>query len=159
MLINIGPTSYGKIMPTFEERLRQMGSWLKVNGEAIYASVPWKYQNDTINSNVWWVSFLIRKWNTFSSRYTQSKDNQSVYASLLAWPNNTTEITLGATVSSSSTTVNLLGSSAGPLKWRSAGESGGIIIDVSNVQIYSLASDWAWVFKLQNVTPKPKYEE
>jgi alpha-L-fucosidase len=53
VLINIGPTSYGKIMPVFEERLRQMGSWLKVNGEAIYSSVPWKYQNDTINSKVW----------------------------------------------------------------------------------------------------------
>ncbi len=56
VLINIGPTSYGKIAPIFEERLRQMGSWLKVNGEAIYSSVPWKYQNDTTNSNVWWVS-------------------------------------------------------------------------------------------------------
>jgi alpha-L-fucosidase len=53
VLINIGPTAYGKIIPVFEERLRQMGSWLKVNGEAIYGSVPWKYQNDTINSNVW----------------------------------------------------------------------------------------------------------
>lgn len=53
VLINVGPTSYGKIMPVFEERLRQMGSWLKVNGEAIYSSLPWKYQNDTINSNVW----------------------------------------------------------------------------------------------------------
>ncbi len=52
-LINIGPTSYGKIVPVFEERLRQMGSWLNVNGEAIYASVPWKYQNDTTNSHVW----------------------------------------------------------------------------------------------------------
>ncbi len=103
----------------------------------------------------------ITQWNTFPfySRYTQSKDNQSVYASLLVWPSTTTEITLGATVSSSSTTVTLLGSTVGPLKWHSAGESGGIIIDVSNIEIYSLASDWAWVFKLQNVTPKPKYEE
>jgi hypothetical protein len=77
-----------------------------------------------------------------------------VYASLLSWPKNATEITLGAPVSSASTTVTLLGSSGGPLKWRSAGASG-IIIDVSTVEIYSLASDWAWVFKLQNVTPKP----
>ncbi len=69
------------------------------------------------------------------------------------WPSDSTEITLGAPVSSSSTTVTLLGSSGGPLTWRSAGTSG-IIIDVSSVKIYSLASDWAWVFKLQGVTPK-----
>ncbi len=60
MLINIGPTSDGMIPPIFEERLRQMGSWLKINGEAIYNSVPWKYQNDTINSNVWQVFFKKR---------------------------------------------------------------------------------------------------
>ena len=53
VLVNIGPTAYGTIPPIYEERLRQMGSWLKVNGEAIYSSVPWKYQNDTINKNVW----------------------------------------------------------------------------------------------------------
>jgi alpha-L-fucosidase len=51
--MNIGPTAYGKIDPVFEERLSQLGSWLTVNGEAIYNSIPWKYQNDTINSDVW----------------------------------------------------------------------------------------------------------
>ena len=61
VLINIGPTSYGKIIPIFEERLRQMGSWLKVNGEAIYSSVPWKHQNDTINKDVWYVCFHLKK--------------------------------------------------------------------------------------------------
>ncbi|CAF1486578.1 unnamed protein product [Rotaria sordida] len=139
VLINVGPTSYGKIAPIYEERLRQMGAWLKVNGEGIYSSIPWKYQNDTTNPHIW---------------YTSSKDNQTVYASLLVWPNNTTEILLGAPVSSSNTTVTLLGSNVGPLNWRSASESGGIIIDVSNIEAYSLASDWAWIFKLQNITPK-----
>jgi hypothetical protein len=91
------------------------------------------------------------------NRYTSSKDGQSIYASLLVWPSDATEITLGAPVTSASTTVNLLGSSGGPLKWRSAGASGGIIIDVSSVKLNSLASDWTWVFKLQNITPKQKY--
>ena len=91
----------------------------------------------------------------YSNRYTQSKDNQTVYASLLVWPNSTSEITLGATVTSGSTTVNLLGFSGSPLKWRSGGASG-IVIDVSSVTLNSIASDWAWVFKLQNVSPKPK---
>jgi len=42
-------------VPIFEERLRQLGSWLGVNGEAIYASKPWKHQNDTVTSYVWLV--------------------------------------------------------------------------------------------------------
>ncbi|CAM4759519.1 unnamed protein product [Rotaria magnacalcarata] len=137
VLINVGPTSYGKIAPIFEERLRQMGSWLKVNGEAIYSSIPWKYQNDTVNKNVW---------------YTSSKDKEFVYASLLDWQKNTSEILLGAPVSSSSTRVTLLGSDMVPLNWHPASASGGIVIDVSNVKIYSLATDWAWVFKLENIS-------
>jgi len=55
ILINVGPTADGMIVPIFEERLRQLGSWLKVNGEAIYASKPWKHQNDTVTSYVWLV--------------------------------------------------------------------------------------------------------
>jgi alpha-L-fucosidase len=53
ILVNIGPTKEGHIAPIFEERLRQMGYWLQVNGEAIYGTRPWKYQNDTTNPNVW----------------------------------------------------------------------------------------------------------
>ena len=30
-----------------------LGSWLSVNGEAIYGSKPWTYQNDTVNPDVW----------------------------------------------------------------------------------------------------------
>jgi len=47
ILINVGPTKEGTIIPIFEERLRQMGSWLKTNGEAIYATVPWVHQVKT----------------------------------------------------------------------------------------------------------------
>ena len=52
-MVNVGPTKDGIIVPIFEERLRQLGSWLGINGEAIYSSRPWQYQNDTTNSNVW----------------------------------------------------------------------------------------------------------
>jgi len=53
ILINVGPTADGMIIPVFEERLRQLGSWLQVNGEAIYASKPWTHQNDTVTKAVW----------------------------------------------------------------------------------------------------------
>ncbi len=53
MLLNVGPTSDGMIPPIFEERLRQMGKWLHINGEAVYGSRPWIFQNDTSTPNIW----------------------------------------------------------------------------------------------------------
>ncbi|XP_073840092.1 alpha-L-fucosidase [Musca autumnalis] len=54
VLINVGPTKYGTILPIFEERLRELGQWLKINGEAIYGTKPWVQQNDTITPGVWY---------------------------------------------------------------------------------------------------------
>lgn len=51
--MNIGPTKEGTIIPVFEERLRDVGKWLSINGEAIYKSRPWKFQNDTVTPNIW----------------------------------------------------------------------------------------------------------
>ena len=53
LLVNVGPRHDGTIDPIFEERLKDTGNWLKINGEAIYGSKPWIHQNDTITKNVW----------------------------------------------------------------------------------------------------------
>jgi len=41
-LINIGPKADGTIPPWQVERLRAMGDWLKINGDAIYGTRYWK---------------------------------------------------------------------------------------------------------------------
>jgi len=42
LLLNIGPRSDGTIPEEAQERLLAIGKWLDINGEAIYATRPWK---------------------------------------------------------------------------------------------------------------------
>ncbi|PSN44927.1 hypothetical protein C0J52_15007 [Blattella germanica] len=103
LLMNVGPTKDGMISPIYEERLRGMGQWLKINGEAIYASRPWTYQNDTVTS--------------------------AVYGIVLSWPQGGT-IKLGAPSLNSDSTVSVLGHGES-LQWTSV-EGGGIEVVFPN---------------------------
>lgn len=91
ILINVGPTKDGKIAPIFEERLLQLGQWLKVNGEAIYESKPWKHQNDTLTKDLW---------------YTEREG--MVYGTVLHYPAST-QVEFGAVEHSTVKLVSLLG--------------------------------------------------
>lgn len=51
--------------------MQALGEWLQLNGEAVYESIPWTAQNDSINGNVWYTA----------------KEN-TVYAIVLEWPTN-----------------------------------------------------------------------
>lgn len=130
-MLNIGPTKEGTIAPIFQERLLQMGEWLKYNGEAIYKSKPWTYQNDTFTSGVW---------------YTK-KDN-NVYAMSLQWPqDNVLTLASASELFQKSTVVNMLGEeTAQALQW--------IIFDkFVNITLPDKAKipvNWAWTLKIQN---------
>lgn len=82
VLVNVGPTNNGLIQPIFVERLRAMGSWLKINGDAIYESHPWTHQNDTRTPDVWYTSKL------------QPNDRIIVYAIVLKYPFDSSNINL-----------------------------------------------------------------
>lgn len=99
-MINVGPTNRGIIEPIFVERLEAMGKWLSVNGEAIYESTPWTYQNDTKTPHVW-----------YTSKKPPNSERTIVYAILLRYPYDSAGVHFYSLVNlfGDSTTVELLG--------------------------------------------------
>lgn len=68
-LLNVGPMPNGKIQPEHEALLREMGAWLRQNGETVYGT-----RGGPLSPRDWGVT--TRKGNT-------------VYVHILKWPDNT----------------------------------------------------------------------
>ncbi|XP_065918355.1 alpha-L-fucosidase-like isoform X2 [Dysidea avara] len=132
LLLNVAPTHDGRITPIFEERLLQIGSWLNINGEAIYGSRPWKHQNDTTTPFLW---------------YTVSGDGtNNVYAILVEWPKDGSVI-LGAYKGTSKPhSVKMLGYD-GPISYNVQSE--GLYITLP-VLPPDTELQWAWSLKISS---------
>lgn len=136
-LINVGPARDGTIDNIFADRLLGLGAWLKVNGDAIYATQPWsRAQNDT-DASVW---------------YTSKGGN--VYAIMLTWPQSG-RLTLVAPIGvAGSTQIKMIGSNDGACTWEPVGAAGapGIIVSlIAAAPGTPLATTSAWVLEMQGV--------
>jgi len=132
MLMNVGPPSHGHITPIFEERLRDLGSWLNVNGEGVYGSRPWTYQNDTLTKDVW---------------YTQNPKSKAVYAFVFHWPEE--KLVLGSPkMAPDASAVTLVGFKD-PITFTTTPP--GITLSIPPLSVNKMPCKWMWVFKLTGV--------
>ncbi|XP_066494412.1 tissue alpha-L-fucosidase [Tiliqua scincoides] len=130
-LLNVGPTKEGVIAPIFQERLLALGKWLKINGEAIYESKPWRVQKENGTDSTWFTS-----------------KGAVVYAIFLTWPKDSL-LTLPSPVSSGSTEVTMLGFSM-PLKWKAfPGKGLQIMLPLATPSLLPL--QYGWTLKLVGV--------
>ncbi|HEX5153935.1 MAG TPA: alpha-L-fucosidase [Parafilimonas sp.] len=79
LLLNIGPSPLGDYSDTAYNRLKEIGSWMKVHSEAVYATKPLAPYED---GNI---------------LYLQSKDTKTIYVYVLS-DDKTDEVTLPASV-------------------------------------------------------------
>jgi alpha-L-fucosidase len=156
LLLDIGPDGDGTIPVVMEERLLQIGSWLKVNGDAIYGTRPWKAAKQWSAGEVPKVDYN----KEFESAYDVTKltgkpapgkasieafftaKGNNLYAILPRWPGKRFTVKDAGALRVKS--AALLGSAA-PLSVKA--ESGGLVIDLPELP-EELLSQPAWVLKL-----------
>jgi alpha-L-fucosidase len=129
--------------------LERIGAWMAVNGEAIYATRPWKVYGEGPNA-IREGSFQGKSVQQLSARdirFTRNKAGTVVYAIALGWPREPMLIrslgTAAATRPGAVSQVELLGTDARP-QWRQAAE--GLRVDLPT---FSPAADYAAALRIQ----------
>ena len=125
-LLNVGPKADGTLIDVFQGRLRDIGRFLDVNGEAVYGSrLPQKSrQGDDI-------------------KFTRNKNNRTVYAFVKNKPGDS--ITLnGAFARKGEKVVLLADPKRTPLAWSNQGGK----LAITGINKVSRHGEFYWVFKI-----------
>ncbi|MBP3983515.1 alpha-L-fucosidase [Pseudoxanthomonas helianthi] len=128
-LLNVGPDANGELPAEAIERLHQIGQWMKLNGQAIYASRA------------------VAPYRAGKFRYTRLKDG-TVYAIYLADDKEKTlpaQLKIPGPAPEAGASVRVLGSDAA-LAWRREGDA--TVVDVPAAVRKQTAGAYAWSIEL-----------
>ncbi len=126
LLLDVGPEADGTIPHVQMDRLKALGAWLQVNGEAIYGTHPWKRASGDTAEGI-------------AVRFT--KKESATYAILLGQPKGTVATFKSLTVKPG-TNIYVLGHSE-PLAWSQQGDS--LRIDLPSA---ALPGRYAYSFRI-----------
>jgi hypothetical protein len=110
-LLNVGPKADGTIPDIQADRLRALGAWLNVNGEAIYGSTPWTQAADA-GANV---------------RLRFTTQPKAFYMTALDWPGERLVVSADVPLSAGNE-IRLLGHRR-PLRWQ-RDAAGNLVVDM-----------------------------
>ena len=132
LLLDIGPNPQGELEPVAYERLKEIGAWMHVNGEAIYGTRP------------------VAPYKTAKLRYTRQKSG-AVCAIYLADEKETSmpeSITLPGVTAAKGAKVTLLGA-RGELSWKQVGD--GVVVSVPRSQRENPPCKHAWTIRISSI--------
>lgn len=135
LLINIGPKADGTIPEVMQNRLKEAGGWLSVNGEAIYGTKPWKVYGEgpTVKE--------VGAWRRENEDYTFkagdvrfTRKGNVLYVILLEWPGS--QITLKSFKGTDIKSMSMLASNE-KIRWSQINEETTLFLPSTPVSPYA----------------------